>query len=86
MKEAALPALVGYKKCKIMQSLLLGVILKVHGFTQTEYSVMEGNTVDIVYKRNVKGETTFPLLTIQGSITSSSGGSGTTSGKSHTAQ
>ena len=42
----------------------------VHGFLETQYSVLEGETVDIVFQRNVKGTTNFPLISIQGSITS----------------
>ena len=42
----------------------------VHGFLETQYSVLKGETVDIVFQRKVKGTTNFPLLSIQGSITS----------------
>ena len=37
---------------------------------KTQYNVLEGETVDIVFKRNAKGKSHFPLLTIQGSIAS----------------
>ena len=42
----------------------------VHGFAKREYSVLEGETVDIVFQRDVKGTTILPLLSLQGSITS----------------
>ncbi|CAI8013545.1 hypothetical protein GBAR_LOCUS8571, partial [Geodia barretti] len=40
----------------------------VHGFEKTQYTVLEGDTVDVIFKRNVKSVTAFPLLTIEGSI------------------
>ena len=42
----------------------------VHGFVKTKYSVVEGETLDIVFGRNAKSTTNFPLLTIEGSIIS----------------
>ena len=42
----------------------------VHGFVKTKYGVEEGETLNIVFERNAKGKTRFPLLTIQGSIIS----------------
>ena len=42
----------------------------VHGFVKTKYSVVEGETLDIVFERNAKGTTKFPLLTIEGRIIS----------------
>ena len=42
----------------------------VHGFVKTKYSVVEGDTLDIVFGRNTKGITKFPLLTIEGRIMS----------------
>ena len=37
---------------------------------KTIYSVVEGETLDIAFERNAKGITRFPLLTIEGRITS----------------
>ena len=37
---------------------------------KTKYSVVEGETLDIVFGRNAKSTTNFPLLTIEGSVIS----------------
>ena len=51
-----------------MQFACLLIHLTVHGFEKTQYTVLEGDTVDVIFKRNVKSVTAFPLLTIEGSI------------------
>ena len=51
-----------------MQFACLLIHLTVHGFEKTQYTVLEGDKVDVIFKRNVKSVTAFPLLTIEGSI------------------
>ena len=45
-------------------------VFLVHGFERTEYTVQEGESVEITFKRNVKGETDHRRLSFQGNITS----------------
>ena len=44
--------------------------LLVHGFEQVKYEVFEGETLNITFKRNVKGITHHRRLPLSGSITS----------------
>ena len=44
--------------------------LSVHGFHKSVYSVKEGESVQIVFGRDVKGKSQFPRLSLQGAITS----------------
>ena len=41
-----------------------------HGFEHVKYEVFEGETVNITFKRNVKGTTNHRRLSLSGSITS----------------
>ena len=41
-----------------------------HGFEQVKYEVFEGETVNITFKRTVKGTTHHRRLSFEGSITS----------------
>ena len=40
----------------------------VHGFLQAKYSVTEGDTLETIFKLNVKGMTQFPGLVVLGNI------------------
>ena len=42
----------------------------VHGFKRTEYTVNEGESVEITFKRNVKGTTIHRRLSFVGTIMS----------------
>ena len=46
------------------------IFLSVHGFHKSVYSVEEGESVQIVFGRDVKGKSQFPRLSLQGAITS----------------
>ena len=41
-----------------------------HGFEQVKYEVLEGETLNITFKRHVKGITRHRRLSFEGSITS----------------
>ena len=41
-----------------------------HGFEQVKYEVLEGETLNITFRRNVKGTTAHRRLSFIGSITS----------------
>ena len=42
----------------------------VHGFQRPTYTVLEGESVEIVFQRNAKGQTRFPRLSLYGIVTS----------------
>ena len=42
----------------------------VHGFQRPTYTVLEGESVDIVFQRNAKGQTRFARLDLRGNVTS----------------
>ena len=46
------------------------IIHLVHGFEHVKYEVIEGETLSITFKRNVKGTTRYRRLSLSGSITS----------------
>ena len=45
-------------------------VFLVHGFEKTEYTVQEGESVEITFKRNLKGTTRHRRLSFLGNITS----------------
>ena len=51
-------------------------LLSVHGFHKSVYSVEEGESVQIVFGRDVKGKSQFTRLSLQGVITSEGDNSG----------
>ena len=49
----------------------------VHGFSTTQLSVEEGNTVNVPFQLNVKGSTQFGAgLTVSGRVTAAADGTG----------
>ena len=49
---------------------MVNMCVLVHGFERTEYTVNEGESVEITFKRNAKGETVHRRLSFIGTITS----------------
>ena len=48
----------------------------VHGFENEAYTVREGDSVTITFGRNMKGQTSFPRLSLAGTIISEGDGAG----------
>ena len=52
------------------------LMLLVHGFENGAYTVREGDSVAIRFERNMKGRTSFPRLSLAGTIISQGDGAG----------
>ena len=55
---------------EILLAYYFVIIHLVHGFEHVKYEVLEGETLNITFKRNVKGTSNHRRLSLRGSITS----------------